>query len=84
MGEKLGILKDITETPRLRRQINAGGMVVQRAPIRDNAPGPGPQQAGNEIDQRRFAGAGPAEKRGDAAAALERSVDRPDRAWGDN
>ena len=62
------LLEDVTQTPPLRWHIGACVAIEQNRVIEHDAAAIGPDQAGEDVDERGLAGAGAAEERGYALA----------------
>src|SRR5438067_10320527 len=63
MGKQPTLLEDIADPPALRRQVDAGGGIIEPFVIEQDLTPIGPGQPGQHIDQRRLARARTAEER---------------------
>src|SRR5947209_3149112 len=71
MGKQQRILIDEPDAPPACRYIDAARRIEQRLPGDLDAPASRPHQPGNQVDQRRLAGAGGTEQADEAGIRLE-------------
>ncbi len=76
MREEAPFLEDIADTALVLRHEDATRGIDEVGPVDGDPAREGPGEAGDDVDERGLAGAGAAEERGEAGAALECDIER--------